>query len=114
MLYFPWRDESERIGFQGTYASKFSDAYVKRIVHITETQSEPYAETVEEAVEFVQNNPHYDVFGDRFDAFAEQENAVTMQELSSLIGNMHEENDDNITIDDVLHLSQYPIFHAYK
>ena len=33
-------------------------------LYTTQTQSEPYAEAVEEAVEFVQNNPHYDVFGD--------------------------------------------------
>ena len=37
LLYFPWRDESELIGSQGTYASKFSDAYVKRIVHNSNT-----------------------------------------------------------------------------
>ena len=40
---------------------------------------EPYAEAVDEALEYVQNNPQYTLYGERFDSFAEQENSETVE-----------------------------------
>ena len=32
---------------------------------------------MDEALEYIQNNPRYRLYGERFDSFAEQENAET-------------------------------------
>ena len=79
MLYFSWRQESELIGPDGTYASKFADPFVKTTVERNRGLFEPYAEAVDEALEYVQNNPQYTFYGERFDSFAEQENSEMVE-----------------------------------
>ena len=72
MLYLPWRNETEFIGPAQTYASKFSDSSVKTTECHNQLVFEPFGEAVDEALEFVQNNPQYNLFGEQFDSFAEQ------------------------------------------
>ena len=83
MLYFPWREESDLIGPEGTYASKLDDPLVRQTVNRNQTSFEPYGEAVEEALEYIQDNPQYSLYGERFDAFAEQENCEIREELLS-------------------------------
>ena len=59
MLYFPWREESDLIGPEGTYASKLHDSLVRQTVNRNQTSFEPYGEAVEEALEYIQDNPQY-------------------------------------------------------
>ena len=81
MLYFPWREESDLIRPEGTYASKLHDPLVRQTVNRNQTSFEPYGEAVEEALEYIQDNPQYSLYGERFDAFAEQENCEIREEL---------------------------------
>ena len=75
MLYLSWRKESDLIGEGNTYSSKFDSPPVKLIVQLNQQKFEPFAEAVDEALEFIRNNPQYTVYGERFDAFNEQENS---------------------------------------
>ena len=97
MLYFPWREESDLIGPEGTYASKLHDPLVRQTVNRNQTSFEPYGETVEEALEYIQDNPQYSLYGERFDAFAEQENCEIREELLNPTSDNHShDNDDEI------------------
>ena len=77
ILYLPWRVESELIGHEGTFASKFQEPGVTEVVNENRKSFEPYGASVDEALEYIQNNPQYRLYGERFDTFAEQENAET-------------------------------------
>ena len=97
MLYFPWREESDLIGPKGTYASKLNDPLVRQTVNRNQTSFEPYGEAVEEALEYIQDNPQYSLYGERFDAFTEQENCEIREELLSPTSDNHSHmNDDEI------------------
>ena len=91
MLYFPWRKESDLIGPEGTYAPRLHDAYVRQTVNMKQIVFEPYAEAVDEALEYICNNPQCELFGETFDAFAEQENSYLHNELpNNNPENLHE------------------------
>ena len=97
MLYFPWREESDLIGPNGTYASKLHDPLMRQTVNRNQTSFEPYGEAVEEALEYIQDNLQYSLYGERFDAFAEQENCEIHEELLNPISDNHSHmNDDEI------------------
>ena len=97
MLYFPWREESDLIRPEGTYASKPHNPLVRQTVNRNQTSFEPYGEAVEEALEYIQDNPQYFVYGERFDAFAEQENCEIREELLNPTSDNHSHmNDDEI------------------
>ena len=97
MLYFPWREESDLIGPEGTYASKLYDPLVRQTVNRNQTSFEPYGEAVEEALEYIQDNPQYSLYGERFDAFADQENCEVREELLNPTSDNHSHmNDDEI------------------
>ena len=98
MLYFPLRKESDLIGNEGTYASRPHDAYVRQTVNKNQIVFEPYAEAVDEALEYIPNKPQCKLFGETFDAFAEQENSDLRDELpNNNLENSHEDDTtDNI------------------
>ena len=97
ILYFPWREESDLIGPEGTYASKLHDPLVRQTVNRNQTSFEPYGEAVEEALEYIQDNPQYSLYGERFDAFSEQENCEIREELLNPTSDNHSHmNDDEI------------------
>ena len=74
MLYSPWQEESDLIVHKGTYASKLLDPLVRQTVNRNQTSFEHYGEAFEEALKYIQDNPQYSLYGERFDAFTEQEN----------------------------------------
>ena len=63
------------IGPDNTYSSKMCVPSVQCVVQRNQMSFEPFADAIEETLEYVRNNPQHDVFGERFDAFAVQENA---------------------------------------
>ena len=44
-------------------------------MQLNQQKIEPFADAVDEALEFIRNNPQYTVYGERFDAFNEQEDS---------------------------------------
>ena len=96
ILYFPWREESDLIEPEGTYASKLDDPLVRQTVNRNQPSFEPYGEAVEEALEYIQDNPQYSLHGERFDAFAEQENCEIREELlnPTYVNHSHMNDDD--------------------
>ena len=54
MLYFPWRNECDLIGDDNTYFSKFQDPSVKEVVQRNQAEFEPFAESVDEALELIE------------------------------------------------------------
>ena len=82
MLYFPLRKGSDLIGDDNTYLSKFGDPSVKEVVQRNQAEFEPFAEeALDDALEFIRNNPQYNTYGERFDAFNEQENSEDESEF---------------------------------
>ena len=103
MLYLPWRKESDLIGKGNTYSSKCDSPPVKSIVQLNQQKFEPFAEAVDEALEFIRNNPQYTVYGERFDAFNEQENSEDRVRFFNM--NPAEQactTENNIAPDDIL------------
>ena len=97
MLYFPWREESDLIGPEGTYASKLHDPLLRQTVNRNQTSFEPYGEPVEEVLEYNQDNPQYSLYGERFDAFVEQENCEIREKLLNPTSDDHSHmNDDEL------------------
>ena len=97
MLYFPWREESDLIGPEGNICIKLHDPLVRQTVNRNQASFEPYGEAVEEALECIQDNPQYSLYGERFDAFAEQENCEIHEELLNPTSDNHSHmNDDDI------------------
>ena len=72
MLYFPWRKESDLIGDDNSYLSKFEDPSVKEVVQRNQAEFEPFAEALDDALEFIRNNPQYSSYEERFDALNER------------------------------------------
>ena len=70
------------IGDDNTYLSKFQDRSVKEVVQRNQAEFEPFAEALDDALEFVRNNPQYGTYGERFDAFNEQENSQDQYEFT--------------------------------
>ena len=81
MLYFPWRKEPDLIGDDNTYLSKFEDPSVNDVVQRNQAEFEPFAETLDGALEFIRNNPQYSTNGERFDTFNEQQNSEDQAEF---------------------------------
>ena len=103
MLYFPWRNECDLIGDDNTYFSKFHDPSVKEVVQRYQAEFEPFAESVDEALEFIRNNSQFSTYGERFDPFNEQENS---QDLLEFIGSNPGESscsiEEHIEADDII------------
>ena len=83
MCYLPWRKESDMVEEGNTYSSEFDSPPVKLIVQLNKERFEPFAEAVDEALEFVRNNSQYTVYGKRFDAFNKQENSEGLVQFFS-------------------------------
>ena len=55
MLYFPWRNEQELIGHDGTYISKFYEQDVQETVQRNKELFEPDGDAINEALESLRN-----------------------------------------------------------
>lgn len=74
MLFFPWRDEvPDLTGTDQTYASKFFENDVQRILNINRAKSEQYADAVSEALELLRTNELGNL--QSYDSSNDQENA---------------------------------------
>lgn len=56
MLYYPWRDESNLLGSDHTYVSKFNEPGVQNIVEHNRAIFEPDSEAVTEVLQWLRNN----------------------------------------------------------
>ena len=54
---------------------------MKEAVQRNQAEFEPFAEALDDALEFIRNNPQYSTYGERFDAFNEQENSEDQSEF---------------------------------
>ena len=79
MLYLPWRDETELLGSDQIYASKFYDSEVQNIIEQNRAIFEPDADAINEAFEYVKNNPGKNIHS--YDSINDQENADLQEEL---------------------------------
>jgi len=73
MLYYPWRNETELMGADQTYASKFYEPHVQEIVETNRSVFEPHADAVSEALESLRNNQGNIIHS--FDPINDQENS---------------------------------------
>jgi DNA replication protein DnaC len=72
MLYLPWREESQLIGNEHTYISKFNEPKVQAIIKQNREIFEPDEEALTEALESLRNNPLETI---SYDSLNDQENA---------------------------------------
>ena len=79
MLYYPGRDESNLLGSDHTYVSKFSEPGVQDIVENNRAVFEPGSHAVTEALEWLRNN-HGTVIHS-YDPINDQENAEVQLEF---------------------------------
>ena len=69
------------IGDNNTYLSKLEDPSVKEVVWRNHAEFEPFAGALDDALEFIRNNPQYSTYVERFYAFNEQENSEDQSEF---------------------------------
>ena len=79
MLYFPWRNETELLSSDQTYASKFYEPYVQAIAEENRALFEPNVDAITEALESMRNNPGKNVH--LFDDMNDQENSDLQDEI---------------------------------
>ena len=87
MLYYPWREETELIGNQQSYMSKFCETNVQALVEQNKNMFEPDSDAVMEALEILRNN---DITLQSYDSFNDQENEDIQSELRD-----HSNNDES-------------------
>ena len=92
MLYYPWRDETELIGDQQTYMSKFSEPNVQSLVEKNRNVFEPDSDAVIEALETLRNNNMSTIHS--YDPINDQENEDLQSQLPQ--DNSSEESFNNL------------------
>ena len=102
MLYYPWRQESDLLGHDHKYSTKLGDAAVKLVVQRNQAVFEPFAEEVDEAIEFLKSNPQYSIYGERFDSFNEQGNSDDQIEVLNSKREPTSAEENYIASDDIL------------
>ena len=78
MLYLPWRNETELLGSDQAYSSKFSDSDVQNIIEQNRAIFEPDADAITEAFELVKYNPRKHIHS--YDSINDQEKADVQEE----------------------------------
>ena len=78
MLYYPWRLESELLGNEQTYISKFCETNVQAVVEQNKSIFEPDSDAVIEALEALRNN---DMAFQSYDPINDQENEDLQSQL---------------------------------
>ena len=85
MLYYPWRNEAELLGPDGTYASKLNFLAVADRVSENRSKFEVDSDEIDEAFEYVRSNPTCDNFCGNLDAINEQENFDIRETIDSIV-----------------------------
>ena len=102
MLYYTWRQESDLLGYDHKYSTKLEESSVKLIMQRNQSAFEPLPGEVDEAIQFVRNNPQYSIYGERFDSFNEQENSDEQMEFVSSSQGQTSQDEDPVSTDDIL------------
>ena len=79
MLYYPWRQETELLGNEQTYMSKFYEANVQTVVEDNKNIFEPDSDAVIEALETLRNNDMSTM--NSYDAINDQENEDLLSQI---------------------------------
>ena len=95
MLYYPWREESELLGNEQTYRSKFYEPEVQTVVKHHRNIFEPDAEAVVEALELLRSNNHS--FLHSYDAINNQENDDLQSQIQSDSNDLDESFNNQIS-----------------
>ena len=74
MLYYPWRQETELLGNEQTYMSKFYEPEVQAVVEHNKNTFEPDSDAVTEALETLRNRDITTLCSCSYDAINDQEN----------------------------------------
>ena len=94
MLFYPWRNELDLLGEGHTYASKLACPVVSDVVQQNINKFEFDSDEIEEAMEYVRNNPTFDQFHGNLDPINEQENTDIREVFDSNVDNTSDENTD--------------------
>ena len=94
MLFYPWRNELDLLCEGHTYASKLACPVVSDVVQQNKNRFEFASDEIEEAMEYVRNNPTFDQFHGNLDPINRQENADIREVFDSNVDNTSDENTD--------------------
>ena len=89
MLYYPWRNESDLMATDQSYASKFSEPNVQDVVELNRSVFKPDADTVTEAMENLRNNQGNII--NSFDPINDQKNSDLQTETQNTDDTLPEE-----------------------
>ena len=96
MLCYHWRNKSELLGPDGTYASKLNSLAVAERVNENKSKFEVDSDEIDEAFEHVRNNPTFDNSCGNLDAINEQENLDIRETInSSVVDDLNEMDVNN-------------------
>ncbi|XP_044169485.1 uncharacterized protein LOC114973474 [Acropora millepora] len=90
MLYYPWRNESDLMATDQSYASKFNEPNVQEVVELNRSVFEPDADTVTEALENLRNNQGNIIHS--YDPINDQENSDLQIETQNTFDTLPEES----------------------
>lgn len=90
MLYYPWRNESDLMATDQSYASKFNEPNVQEVVELNRSVFEPDADAVTEALENFRNNQGNMIHS--FDPINDQENSDLQIETQNTDDTLPEES----------------------
>ena len=90
MLYYPWRNESDLMAADQSYASKLYEPNVQEVVELSRSVFEPNADAVTEALENLRNNQGNIIHS--FDAINGQENSDLQIETQNSDDTLPEES----------------------
>ena len=106
ILYYPWRQESDLLGHDNKYSTKFEESSVRFTVQRNQSAFEPFSEAVDEAIQFVNSNPQYSIYDEQFDSLNEQENSDDQMEFVINISQGQTSHDENLPTDDIFTLER--------
>ena len=95
MLYYPWHQESDLLGYDYKYSTKLEESFVKLIVQRNQSAFKPFSEEVDEAIQ-------YSIYGEQFDSFNEQENCDDQMESVSSGQGQTSQDEDHVPTDGIL------------
>lgn len=90
MLYYPWRNESDLMATDQSYASKFNEPNVQEVVELNRSVFEPDADAVTETLENFRNNQGNMIHS--FDPINDQENSDLQIETQNTDDTLPEES----------------------
>ena len=90
MLYYPWRNESDLMAADQSYASKFYEPNVREVVELKRSVFQPDADAVTEALENLRNNQANIIHS--FDPINDQENSELQIEMQNTDDTLPEES----------------------